>query len=221
MAELSFWKITGKDPERFLQGQLTVDVTRGIRCFCYCNAKARVCTLGWVSRIDDDWYLAVPELNAKSMFEAWKPYALFSSIQQKQMIDFGWEAAGELAIGPGLKSKTSWSEWAISQKIPIIGPETRWRYTPHMISANLLAVDYDKGCYLGQEIITRTEHLGKIKRQLITFRNLTIKNYIDQEVTDSNGNKSGEVIFVGQELSQAVVNIDNNYFIDGTELVLV
>jgi tRNA-modifying protein YgfZ len=42
-------------------------------------------------------------------------------------------------------------------------------YTPHMLNLDLIgAVSFRKGCYTGQEIVARTENLGRSKRR--TFR---------------------------------------------------
>ncbi len=42
-------------------------------------------------------------------------------------------------------------------------------YTPHMLNLDLIgAISFRKGCYTGQEIVARTENLGRSKRR--TFR---------------------------------------------------
>jgi folate-binding protein YgfZ len=44
----------------------------------------------------------------------------------------------------------------------------RDRYIPQMLNLDRLdAVSFTKGCYPGQEIVTRTENLGQVKRRLI------------------------------------------------------
>lgn len=43
-------------------------------------------------------------------------------------------------------------------------------YIPQMLNLDLAgAVGFDKGCYPGQEIITRTRHLGRLKRRLFRY----------------------------------------------------
>jgi tRNA-modifying protein YgfZ len=45
------------------------------------------------------------------------------------------------------------------------------RFTPHMLNLDLLgAVSFDKGCYVGQEVIARTENLGSSKRRIMRYR---------------------------------------------------
>lgn len=44
------------------------------------------------------------------------------------------------------------------------------KFLPQALEYEALgAIDYDKGCYLGQEIIARTHYLGKLKSQLLTM----------------------------------------------------
>lgn len=46
-------------------------------------------------------------------------------------------------------------------------PETSLLFTPQMLNLERLgAVSFRKGCYVGQEVISRTQHLGKLKRRL-------------------------------------------------------
>jgi folate-binding protein YgfZ len=56
----------------------------------------------------------------------------------------------------------------ITHGIAEIYPETRERFTPHDINYHQLgAVSFDKGCYIGQEIVARMHYLGKLKKRLI------------------------------------------------------
>ena len=58
----------------------------------------------------------------------------------------------------------------LQQGIVFLYPETSLMFTPQMINWQKHGgVDFEKGCYLGQEIIARTEHLGKLKRHLYRF----------------------------------------------------
>jgi len=42
---------------------------------------------------------------------------------------------------------------------------------PQMLNLDLLdAISFTKGCYTGQEIIARTQHLGRIKRRLCRYQ---------------------------------------------------
>lgn len=60
-----------------------------------------------------------------------------------------------------------WQLLDIQSGIPSIYPNSSELFTPHMINYTALnAVSFNKGCYTGQEVVARTEYLGKSKRGL-------------------------------------------------------
>jgi hypothetical protein len=76
--------------------------------------------------------------------------------------------------GLGLRRTLTETEWQlalINAGIPLILAATSEQYTPHMLNLDRLgAVSFNKGCYTGQEVVARTQHLGKSKRRLMHFR---------------------------------------------------
>lgn len=60
-----------------------------------------------------------------------------------------------------------WDWLAIRAGVPAILPATQEQFTPQMANIELLGgVSFTKGCYTGQEVVARTQHLGKVKRRL-------------------------------------------------------
>lgn len=60
-----------------------------------------------------------------------------------------------------------WRLLDIQSGIASIQPGTSGLFTPHMLNYPALnAVSFKKGCYIGQEVVARTEYLGKSKRGL-------------------------------------------------------
>ena len=56
------------------------------------------------------------------------------------------------------------------ERITDIGPPHFEQFLPQMLGLDTAgAVDFDKGCYLGQEIVARAQHRGEVKRRLVTF----------------------------------------------------
>ena len=71
-------------------------------------------------------------------------------------------------------SDPEWQLALIRAGIPVIYATTAERYTPHMLNLDCLgAISFSKGCYTGQEVVARTEHLGKSKRRLMRFKTET------------------------------------------------
>lgn len=64
-------------------------------------------------------------------------------------------------------SSNIWLLNTIVTNIPMIHAETINLFTPHQLNLPALnAVSFNKGCYTGQEIVARTEYLGKLKQHL-------------------------------------------------------
>lgn len=60
--------------------------------------------------------------------------------------------------------------WSLTQVLagePAIYPETSDSFIPQMINLQALGgISFKKGCYAGQEVVARTQYLGKVKRRL-------------------------------------------------------
>ncbi|WLH19880.1 CAF17-like 4Fe-4S cluster assembly/insertion protein YgfZ [Pseudomonas simiae] len=66
--------------------------------------------------------------------------------------------------------QTDLNEWLLGQIRAGIGqvmPQTRELFIPQMLNLQAVGgVSFKKGCYTGQEIVARTQYLGKLKRRL-------------------------------------------------------
>ncbi len=60
-----------------------------------------------------------------------------------------------------------WDWLQIQSGIPVILPATQEQFLPQMVNLDALGgVSFKKGCYPGQEIVARTQYLGKLKRRM-------------------------------------------------------
>ncbi|MBW8366494.1 MAG: folate-binding protein [Arenimonas sp.] len=78
------------------------------------------------------------------------------------------------AIGPSDGAVDAhWRALDIAHGLPRLAGEQREAYTPQMLSLERLgAFSLKKGCYPGQEIVSRTHYLGQAKRVLARLRGL-------------------------------------------------
>jgi tRNA-modifying protein YgfZ len=66
---------------------------------------------------------------------------------------------------------TAWALLDIMAGIPVIYPATADAFVPQMANMQLIgAVNFKKGCYPGQEVVARTQYLGKLKRRMYLGR---------------------------------------------------
>ncbi len=78
-----------------------------------------------------------------------------------------------LAAAVGAVARTDPADWertGIADGEPPVHPDTSALWLPQMLNLDLLsAVSFTKGCYLGQEIVARAQHLGHIKRRMLRY----------------------------------------------------
>lgn len=68
---------------------------------------------------------------------------------------------------PGLDAER-WAALEILAGRPAVYRQTVEAFVPQMLNLDLLGgISFQKGCYVGQEVVARTHHLGKIKRRMI------------------------------------------------------
>jgi folate-binding protein YgfZ len=69
-----------------------------------------------------------------------------------------------------VSQELEWRLATIRAGLPEIRPETHEAFVAQMLNLDLLGgIDFDKGCYTGQEVIARTHYRGAIKRRMFRF----------------------------------------------------
>jgi folate-binding protein YgfZ len=71
------------------------------------------------------------------------------------------ELSARLAV-----ASNAWELFSIHAGVPQITKATQEQFVPQMVNYELLGgVNFKKGCYPGQEIVARSQYLGKLKRR--------------------------------------------------------
>jgi folate-binding protein YgfZ len=87
---------------------------------------------------------------------------------------YQWQMSVDTAqtVAPALADKLSvggndaWHLSEIHAGVPVIAKATQEQFVPQMVNFELLGgVNFKKGCYPGQEIVARSQYLGKLKRR--------------------------------------------------------
>lgn len=75
-----------------------------------------------------------------------------------------WEVLRQSAIPVGAPV---WDWLRLSAGIPMIVAATQEQFVPQMVNLEVIGgVSFQKGCYPGQEIVARSQYLGKLKRRM-------------------------------------------------------
>lgn len=81
------------------------------------------------------------------------------------------EAARKIWQGLPHVPADRWRARLLEAGWPIISAPTSESFLPQMLDLDKLgAISFDKGCYLGQEIVARAQHRGKVKRRLARLK---------------------------------------------------
>lgn len=116
-------------------------------------------------------------------------YFLHWFIGRKQEIAV---VAHTLSNNPQTTTVKNWNDLMILTNFCFIQPQTSGAFVPQMINLDKFqGISFNKGCFLGQEVVARTQHLGQLKRHLHSFYLSsdkppqianTLKNQADDEV---------------------------------------
>lgn len=81
-----------------------------------------------------------------------------------EFAESGWARLTEIASPAGLDA---WHWLEIVAGIPRITAKTQEEFVPQMVNYELVGgLSFTKGCYPGQEVVARSQYLGKIKRHM-------------------------------------------------------
>jgi len=87
----------------------------------------------------------------------------------------------------------AWETLDILAGIPTIYPQTTEAFVPQMANMQIInGVNFQKGCYTGQEVVARMQYLGKLKRRMFRIKIETNEPVNPGDKLFSEGSKSGQ-----------------------------
>ncbi|MBP83438.1 MAG: hypothetical protein CMO61_06275 [Verrucomicrobiales bacterium] len=192
------FRITGPDRVRYLNGQVTNDVSKDLTqqavAACLCTIKGKVEALVWISATEDELILDGELSQREDLLHRLDRYLIADDCEiidetgrLKLVHHFDEGQLGVSSRRMGLKGKDLWlpseempcafksasristSEYRLASviaKVPRLGYEIDGNRFPAELGLDRWAVDFHKGCYLGQEIVSRIESVGRVKKSL-------------------------------------------------------
>ena len=171
--------------DRVLNNLITSDLTQigtTHQWTAFCNVNGQVITTSWIRRLDSGFAVSCDASIVDLLINHIQHHALRKQFQI------------EISDTPYSHPSITSIERAIKDQYPIITLNNSEQFIPQMLGMmnHPGAVNLEKGCYLGQEIIMRAAQLGKVKRILQSGTiNQPVKGC---EILDTENKISGKVI---------------------------
>lgn len=182
--DLGCLSVVGEDAATFLQGQTTCDIfeltENQSQTGAFCNPKGKVIAFFVVVKTSEGFLLILPKTLLQTIQELLEHYKLRSKIAISEIEN--------LPLETFLKPTTLRSPWIL--------PQTSEQFIPQMLNLDQTgAVSFKKGCYTGQEIVTRTYYLGEVKRTLnLGLCEPSVSIEPNMDIVDENNEKVGTVL---------------------------
>jgi folate-binding protein YgfZ len=170
-------KVSGKDAQSFLQGQLSSDINKIVdeqwQLNTYCQHQGRIIALMWVQKQGDDFYL---------------DFALdLKTVVQNRLQMFALNAEVVFSEVDNQKKSTEEAQVTLA---------TSEKFIPQDLNLDIeeVGVSFTKGCYPGQEVVARVHYLGKPKRRLYRFECDFEVNPLDKLTLEDTTKNVGTVL---------------------------
>ena len=210
----------GPDAVRFLNGQVTQDVRKVMASgdllpSCVTDAKGKLQFRVWIAKGNADD--AVLVFCAGEMLEDLEVrltrYLIADDVEVRNVSD-------EISLDDFTFPHADLSERErIEQGIPRLGAEITVGMLPPEAGLDVTDISYNKGCYIGQEVISRIKSAGKVNRRLVklAFDGLGKLG----EFSNAEGKICGEVTSVDGEIGLGFLKRsaeeETDFLIEGVE----
>ena len=186
-------KISGPDAKKFLQGQVTCNLdevtAEHSQHGAHCTPQGRVVFLFRLFFSKESYYFFLPKSMIPLALNALKKYAVFFKVQLEDVSltvpFYGRLQHPETSLAYAISdtrylimdstpeptlpvvSQNVWHYLDIIAGLPSVYPETTEKFLPHDLNMHLIhGINFNKGCYTGQEIIARMQHRGTLKNHM-------------------------------------------------------
>lgn len=189
-------RLTGSDRTRYLNGQLTIDISKlreGVgRHALLLTAKGKLCAPLWIWKEADSFVLEVETSLLEETIARLERYIVSDDVvlssesaAQPFFHVFGAGTSGgcrqinrlgvpgfdtsEMPKDSLLAERSDVEYLRIVRGIPRWGAELDSDTLPQEAGLETSSVEFDKGCYVGQEVVSRLASVGRVNRRLHFF----------------------------------------------------
>lgn len=175
----SSFTLNGVDAQKFLQGQVTLNVEALAenlnRYTAICSLKGRIQFGLWLKKLNSDSFeIVTTQDQAEEFAKHIKKFGAFSKMKLEQAAPVFPILKGDTTeFGTIATDITLWQQQAIQAGQAWISATTAELFQPQELRLHQReGVHYDKGCYIGQEVIARLWFKAKPKAWLHVIQGL-------------------------------------------------
>jgi tRNA-modifying protein YgfZ len=188
-------EFSGPDAARFLNGQVTQDVrkvmgTGLVLPSCVTDAKGKLQFRVWIAEGCGGVLVICREGMTEALEARLTRYLIADDVAVRDVSE-------KFRIGDFAIPEMDEAE-RIEKGIPKWGAELKEGMLPPEAGLDATDISYNKGCYIGQEVISRIKSAGKVNRRLTKF--VFEGEGITGGITDPDGKVCGEVTSVSGNL---------------------
>lgn len=197
VANRACFELRGPDAIRYLNGQVSIDITRlapgKARQACLLTAKGKLCAPLQIWRSGDSLVVEGPAVLAENIQARLERYLIADEAELLPLqtpeplyhilsssppplasltisrLGFSGCDSNEKPSGLHEFSPEEIELLRIVRGVPVWGPELSEDTLPQEARLEECAVDFDKGCYVGQETVSRLKSVGRVNKRLHGF----------------------------------------------------
>jgi len=246
LSDRGFLRIEGPDAVKFLQGYTTCDLSALAdgehQTGAICTIKGRMLTSFIVAKRGTSLYLRTDRPLVEKTIAFLQKYIVFSKAEMSDMSEdlvcYGLLGETDIDVGDGFEidlgnrvelwlpasravkatsDTAAWLNAEIDSGTAWVTDATSEEFLPQMFNYHERgAIDFEKGCYLGQEIVARAQYRGELKRRLhrmVSEKQRTIGDRIDGGVVVASA-PAGQLAVI-QNAEEEAITVS---FEDGEEV---
>lgn len=199
LSQYSLIEIVGVDAEKYLQGQVTADVTKleigSSTLTAHCDPKGKMSSIFRLIRVETElFYMLLRTSLLPTALEQLKKYAIFSKVtftplDEATLVGVIGETDLDVQVKFGNRAilinpvsavnfnadLSAWDLADIQQGYPILSDKSQNEFIPQALNLQAIeqAISFQKGCYIGQETVARAKYRGANKRAMYAFKAAT------------------------------------------------
>uniref|UniRef100_A0A914BUI8 Aminomethyltransferase folate-binding domain-containing protein n=1 Tax=Acrobeloides nanus TaxID=290746 RepID=A0A914BUI8_9BILA len=221
-------ELRGKETKDFLQALVTKDIEEihktGIVYSFLLDARGRIVSDVFIYKKDEENFLVETdsittgklerlltvyrvrrkvEIRQTTLDVNFSTEQIENSYEDPRVPGFGHRVLGKLPdaeteIDAYLRRRLEWG-------IPEGEDEIEGQIPLNMNGDIMNGISFDKGCYVGQELIARSHHTGVIRRRVLPFRT---PQKIYGQLVDEHGKKQGRILKCVDDFGIALISMD-------------